>query len=97
MLTTEVASSWEEDMQLHWLPFASIHCQYRVCSIDIASVKERKTLKLHKNAAQTGGTMQTSWQLGLMFTPPSYTYVCECVCTQKQTHHHQRHTQLRCH
>lgn len=53
MLTKEVANFWEGDM-LQWLPFASAHCQYRICSIDTASVKEQKTLKLHKNAAQTG-------------------------------------------
>jgi len=79
VLTREVANFWEEDMQL---PFASIHCQYRMCSIDTASVKEQKTLKLHKNAAQTRGTMQTSWQLGLMFTSLSYM----CVCVHRNTH-----------
>lgn len=65
------------------LPFASFHLQYRACSTDTACVKEQKTLKLRKNAAQTGRTMQTDLWAAWTDVHPSVLYMC--VYTETHT------------
>lgn len=70
-------------------------CKYtapiEVCSLDTASVKEQKTLKLQKNAAQTRGTVQNSGQLGLI-SPLYLVHLCACVYTETHTALPKAHT-----